>query len=76
MSTEIKIPKIGFSMTEATLAEWLVEDGATVCEGMPIYSLEMDKSNTEIEAPTAGTIKLIGEVGEVYEIGDVIATIE
>lgn len=76
MTTEIRIPKIGISMTEATLTEWLVEDGAQVSVGTPLYSIEMDKSTNEVEAPAAGTLRIIGEVDEVYQVGSLIATIE
>ncbi len=75
MATEIRIPKIGISMTEATLTEWLAEDGATVAAGSPLYALEMDKSTNEVEAPASGTLTIVGEVGEVYEVGALIATI-
>ena len=51
MAAEIRIPKIGISMTEATLTEWLAEDGAQVEAGTPLYSIEMDKSTNEIDAP-------------------------
>jgi pyruvate/2-oxoglutarate dehydrogenase complex dihydrolipoamide acyltransferase (E2) component len=76
MSTEIRIPKIGISMTEATLSEWLAEDGAMVDAGTPLYAMEMDKSTNEIESPVAGRLTIIGVVGEVYEIGTLIATID
>lgn len=76
MATEIRIPKIGISMTEATLTEWLAEDGAPVEAGSPLYALEMDKSTNEVEAPASGTLRVVGEIGEVYEVGALIATIE
>jgi pyruvate/2-oxoglutarate dehydrogenase complex dihydrolipoamide acyltransferase (E2) component len=76
MATDILLPKIGFSMNEGVLAEWLVADGATVAEGQPIYSLESDKSTNEVEAPASGVIKIIGVPGETYEVGAVIGTIE
>jgi pyruvate/2-oxoglutarate dehydrogenase complex dihydrolipoamide acyltransferase (E2) component len=76
MATEIRIPKIGISMTEATLSEWMVEDGAAVEAGTPLYTIEMDKSTNEVDAPASGTLKIVGEVGEVYEVGTLIATIE
>ena len=76
MATEIRIPKIGISMTEATLTEWLAEDGARVEAGTPLYSIEMDKSTNEIDAPSTGTLKILGEVGEVYEVGTLVSTIE
>ena len=75
MATDIILPKIGFSMTEGVLAEWLVADGATVTEGQPIFSLESDKSTNEVEAPAGGVIKITGVPGETYEVGAVIGTI-
>lgn len=59
MTTEVKVPKIGFSMSEGVLTEWLVEDGATVEEGQAIYSLESDKSVNEVESPASGVIKIL-----------------
>jgi pyruvate/2-oxoglutarate dehydrogenase complex dihydrolipoamide acyltransferase (E2) component len=71
----VTLPKIGFSMNEGVLAEWLVEDGATVSEGQPIYSLESDKSTNEVESPASGTIRILGQIGETYEVGTVLAEI-
>ncbi len=76
MATEIILPKIGFSMNEGTLAEWLVADGATVTEGQPLFLLEADKSSNEVEAPAAGTLRIQAEVGGTYEVGTVLGTIE
>lgn len=76
MATDILLPKLGFSMTEAQIAEWLVEDGAEVKEGDPLYSLEADKSTNEVEAPATGTLRIIAEVGETYEVGTVLGRIE
>lgn len=73
--SEIRIPQLGFSMTEGIIAEWLVADGDSVVAGQPIYALEADKSTQEIESPVAGRIRLIGTEGETYEIGAVIAEI-
>jgi pyruvate/2-oxoglutarate dehydrogenase complex dihydrolipoamide acyltransferase (E2) component len=70
------LPKIGFSMNEATLAEWMVNDGATVTQGQPLYALESDKSVQEVESPASGTLKIIAKVGDVYEVGAVLAEIE
>jgi pyruvate/2-oxoglutarate dehydrogenase complex dihydrolipoamide acyltransferase (E2) component len=75
VSTQVILPKIGFSMNEGTLAEWLVADGATVKEGQPLYALESDKSVQEIEAPASGTLKIIAKTGEVYTVGHVLAEI-
>jgi pyruvate/2-oxoglutarate dehydrogenase complex dihydrolipoamide acyltransferase (E2) component len=75
MSTEIRIPSIGFSTQEATLAEWMVADGGAAVKGEPLYALEMDKSTQEIEAPVSGTLMIKVEAGEVCEIGALIAEI-
>lgn len=76
MSTELRIPKLGISMEEATLTEWLVEDGASVTAGTPIYSLETDKSVQEVEAPANGTLHIIGQVGETYPVGELIGRLD
>jgi pyruvate/2-oxoglutarate dehydrogenase complex dihydrolipoamide acyltransferase (E2) component len=75
VTTQVLLPKIGFSMNEATLAEWMVADGAAVSEGQPLYALESDKSVQEIESPASGTLKILAQVGEVYEVGAVLAEI-
>lgn len=75
MSTQVLLPKIGFSMSEGMLSEWLVADGAAVTEGQLLYALESDKSVQEIEAPASGTLKIISAAGETYEVGTVLAEI-
>lgn len=76
MATEIILPKIGFSMSEGVLAEWLVADGAPVTEGAPLYTLESDKSATEVEAPVSGVLRILKPVGETYPVGTILGTIE
>jgi len=76
MATDILLPKIGFSMTEGVIAEWLAEDGATVAEGQPLFSIETDKSTNEVEAPASGVLRISGAVGETFEVGSVIGLIE
>jgi pyruvate/2-oxoglutarate dehydrogenase complex dihydrolipoamide acyltransferase (E2) component len=76
MATEVLLPKLGFSMNEGVLAEWLVEDGATVVEGQMLFALESDKSTNEVESPASGVLKILKESGETYEVGTVLATIE
>jgi len=76
MATEIIFPKIGFSMTEGILAEWLVADGATVAEGDLLYAVETDKSTNEVEAPASGVLRIVGQTGETYEVGAIIGSIE
>lgn len=76
MAVEVLLPKIGFSMNEGTLAEWLVSDGGQVAEGQPLYTLESDKSTQEVESPAAGTLKIIAQTGSIYEVGALLAIIE
>lgn len=76
MATEVLLPKLGFSMNEGTLVEWVVPDGGAAVEGQPLYVLESDKSSQEIESPASGTLKIVAETGETYPVGTVLATIE
>lgn len=76
MATEILLPKLGFSMNEGTLSEWLVADGGSVTEGQPLFSLESDKSTNEVEAPATGTLRILKATGETYEVGTLLGTIE
>jgi pyruvate/2-oxoglutarate dehydrogenase complex dihydrolipoamide acyltransferase (E2) component len=75
MTTQVLLPKLGFSMNEGTLAEWLAADGATVSEGQILYALESDKSIQEVESPASGTLRIVAQVGEVYPVGTLLAEI-
>lgn len=75
MSTEVRIPQIGFSTQEGTLTEWLAADGAAVEAGKPLYTLELDKSVQEVESPATGILKIHAATGEVYQVGALIAEI-
>ena len=72
---QILLPKLGFSVNEANLVEWMAADGATVAKGDPLYALESEKSVQEIDAPTDGVLKILKPAGEVYEVGTVIGEI-
>jgi pyruvate/2-oxoglutarate dehydrogenase complex dihydrolipoamide acyltransferase (E2) component len=76
VAVTISIPKLGVAMTEGSLVEWLVEDGATVAAGEPLYLLETDKVENEIEAPTSGVVRVMVAAGAVYPVGTKIAEIE
>lgn len=58
MAVEILLPKLGFSMEEGVLQQWLAADGAEVKEGDPLYLLESEKSANEVEAPASGTLRI------------------
>jgi pyruvate/2-oxoglutarate dehydrogenase complex dihydrolipoamide acyltransferase (E2) component len=75
VSTSILLPKIGFSMSEGAIAEWLVQDGAQVAAGQPLYSLESEKSVQEIEAPASGRLKILVQAKEVCPVGTILGEI-
>jgi pyruvate/2-oxoglutarate dehydrogenase complex dihydrolipoamide acyltransferase (E2) component len=73
---DILIPKLGMSMVDATLTEWLVPDGSHVAVGQDLYAIETDKSVQEIQSPVAGQLVIIAKPGEVYPVGELIARVE
>jgi len=75
MTTEILLPKLGFSMEEGTIVEWMVEDGGTVKEGQPLFVIESEKSTTEIEAPASGSLKILQPLDTALPVGTVIGEI-
>ena len=77
MATEVKVPTLGESITEATLGQWLKKPGDAVVADEPIASLETDKVAVEVNAPAAGTMgeQRVAE-GDTVAVGAVIATIE
>jgi pyruvate/2-oxoglutarate dehydrogenase complex dihydrolipoamide acyltransferase (E2) component len=62
-------------MQEGVLVSWLVPDGASVTEGQPIYSLEIEKSAMDVEAPASGILRQLGQVGTTYKVGEPIGEI-
>ena len=72
MATEIILPKLGFSVNEAILTEWMVPDGGAVSKGQLLYTMESEKSIQEVEAPADGVLKILKDAGETYEVGTVI----
>jgi pyruvate/2-oxoglutarate dehydrogenase complex dihydrolipoamide acyltransferase (E2) component len=73
---DIRIPKTGDAIDHGTILEWLVADGDDVTAGQPIYRLETEKTEMDIESPIDGVLRIEGDTGEQYEIGTVVATIE
>jgi len=74
---DIKVPAMGESVTEGTLAKWLVKPGQAVKQDDPIAEIETDKVAIEVPAPGAGVIldQLVKE-GETVSIGKIIATLQ
>ena len=76
MSTNVLLPKIGFSVSEGQVQEWLAVDGAQVTEGEPLFTLESDKTVTEVEAPASGTLRILVQTEDIRPVGTVIGVIE
>lgn len=76
MAIEVKIPAIGESITEVTLATWQKSDGDYVEEGEILCDIESDKATVELPAETSGVLKITVEEGTDLPIGAVIATID
>ncbi|MBT9393156.1 2-oxoglutarate dehydrogenase complex dihydrolipoyllysine-residue succinyltransferase [Hymenobacter sp. NST-14] len=76
MGLEIKIPAVGESITEVTIAKWLKADGDTVERDEIIAELESDKATFELPAETAGVLKIKVAEGETIDIGTAIAEID
>jgi 2-oxoglutarate dehydrogenase E2 component (dihydrolipoamide succinyltransferase) len=77
MSTEIKVPVLGESITEATLGQWLKKPGEAVAIDEPIASLETDKVAVEVPSPVAGIMGAYAvEEGATVNVGAVIGSID
>lgn len=77
MSTEVKVPVLGESITEATLGQWLKKPGEPVAVDEPIASLETDKVAVEVPSPVAGIMGAYAvEEGATVNVGAVIGSID
>src|SRR5690348_2922432 len=77
MATDVVVPTLGESITEATVGQWLKAPGEPVAADEPIASLETDKVAVEVNAPAAGVMgeQLVKE-GDTVAVGALIARIE
>jgi 2-oxoglutarate dehydrogenase E2 component (dihydrolipoamide succinyltransferase) len=76
MATEIKVPSLGESITEATVAKWLKRPGEAVAADEPIAELETDKVTLEVPAPASGTLaEILAEEGANVPVGAVLGRI-
>src|SRR5436190_20666679 len=76
MALQIKVPAVGESISEVTIANWLKKDGDVVKLDEVIAELESDKATFELTAQSAGTLKIIKQKGETVPIGETICEIE
>lgn len=73
---EVKVPAVGESVTEVTIASWSKKDGDAVALDEVLCELESDKATFELPAEAAGTLRIVAQAGETLPIGALIAKIE
>jgi 2-oxoglutarate dehydrogenase E2 component (dihydrolipoamide succinyltransferase) len=74
MATEVKVPTLGESVTEATVGQWLKKPGEAVKADEPIVSLETDKVAVDVPSPVAGVLgDIIAKEGDTVEVGALLA---
>jgi 2-oxoglutarate dehydrogenase E2 component (dihydrolipoamide succinyltransferase) len=77
MATEIKVPTLGESVTEATIGRWFKKPGDAVRQDEPLVELETDKVTLEVNAPAAGVLgDIVAKDGETVGVGAVLGSIE
>ncbi len=72
MALEFTMPKLGLTMEEGTILQWLVDHAAPVVPGTSVMVVETDKVETEVEIPDGGILHIIGAIGETYRCGELI----
>ena len=77
MATEIRVPTLGESVTEATIGKWLKAEGDAVAVDEPLVELETDKVSVEVPAPAAGKLSAISvKEGETVGVGALLGMLE
>src|SRR5919112_2287201 len=76
MPVDVRVPTLGESVTEATVAAWLKQEGDVVEAGEPLVELETDKVNVDVAAERSGVLtKIVRASGETVHPGDILATV-
>lgn len=76
MAIEMKVPTVGESVNEVTIASWMKQDGDTVKMDEIICELESDKATFELPSEASGVLRIVAKEGETLEIGALICRIE
>lgn len=76
MALEVKVPVVGESITEVTIAKWVKKDGDTVKADELLCEIESDKATFELNSEAAGVLRIKVKEGETVEIGTIICVIE
>jgi pyruvate/2-oxoglutarate dehydrogenase complex dihydrolipoamide acyltransferase (E2) component len=74
---EVVMPKVGLTVEQATVTQWLVDVGQAIAERDPILEFDTDKATSQIEAPVGGVLsgKSV-QAGDIIEVGQIVAYIE
>src|SRR5438270_2803162 len=76
MATEIRVPTLGESVTEATIGKWFKKPGDAVKADEPLVELETDKVTLEVNAPAAGVLsEIVAKDGETVGVGALLGSI-
>jgi len=76
MPTNVTVPGMGESVTEAVLLRWLKNDGDVVATDEPICELETDKANVDLPSPAAGVLRHAKNAGDTVHVGETIARVD
>src|SRR5688572_31725883 len=76
MPTNVDVPPLGESVSEAVLLRWLKNDGDAVAVAEPVAELETDKANVDLPSPAAGVFRPVKEPGETVHVGETVARID
>src|SRR4051794_30674628 len=76
MAIPVVVPRLGESVTNAILVQWLKKDGEVVAKDEPVCLLETDKANVDLPAPAAGVLKQTSNPGDTVAVGEAVAQIE
>ncbi|WP_292412489.1 biotin/lipoyl-containing protein, partial [Mesorhizobium sp.] len=75
MATEIRVPTLGESVTEATIGKWFKKVGDAIAADEPLVELETDKVTVEVPSPGAGTLgEIIAKEGETVGVGALLGS--
>src|SRR3954469_2433917 len=76
MATPIKMPTLGLTMESGKITRWLKREGESVAKDEPLFSVETDKAENDVEAPVGGVVlKIVVPEGEEVPVQRVIAYI-
>src|SRR6478672_8553292 len=76
MPTNVDVPNLGESVTEAVLIRWIKKDGDLVGKDEPVAELETDKANADLPAPAAGVLRHVKAAGDTVLVGETIGRVD